>query len=329
MKAFIIGNQKRYEKFYPATAFADSVEKIYVDLATPLEAYPQEAWEADFLAADAIAEVPAELIAGMKNLKIIHSEGVAYNKIDCEAASERGIYVCNNRGVNAKAVAEQTILLMLGLLRQVGAGHHSVLAGRQIQKKEEMMISGITEIGDCKIGLAGFGDIAKAVAEFLAPWGCQVYYYATSRKPAEVEEAYHAAWMELPEMLKSCNIISLHVPVTEETKGMVNEEFLRSMRADALLINTARGEIVDNEALCKALKEGWIAGAGLDTIAPEPVQPDHMLLHLPGDVQGKLLFSPHIGGVTTSTFRRAHRNIWTAFEDVAEGRRPKNIVNAE
>lgn len=328
MKALIIGNQKRYEKFYPATPFADSVEKIYVSMETPFSQYPKEAFDADFLAADAIAKVPAELIYKMKNLKVIHSEGVGYNGIDCQAAAEHGVYVCNNRGINANAVAEQTVLLILGLFRQVIDGQKAVLEGRQIKKKEQMMIDGIMEIGDCSIGLIGFGDIGKAVARFLAPWGCKIFYHATKRKREEVEQEYHVTWMELPEMLKTCNIISLHVPVTTETAGMVDEKFLSSMRKDACLINTARGEIVDNEALIKALTEGWIAGAGLDTVAPEPVEADHPLLHLPEEVQKKILFSPHIGGVTTGTFVRAHRNIWNAFLKISMGEIPDNVVAA-
>lgn len=327
MKVLIIGNKKRYEKFYPATPFADAVEKVYVDMGTPVNAFSEDALEADFIAADAIAEVPAELIDRMPNLKLIHSEGVAFNKIDCEAAQKRGIYVCNNRGINAGAVAEQTVMLILGLFRQIITGHEAVLAGRQINQKEKMMLEGITEIGDCKIGLVGFGDIAKATAKFLTPWGCRIYYFATSRKSAETEAEYQVEWMELPEMLSSCNVISIHVPVTKITTGMVNEDFLRAMRKDAYLINTARGEIVDNDALIRALAEGWIAGAGLDTVSPEPVQADHPMLHLPEEVQRKILFAPHIGGVTTSTFLRAHRNIWAAFECAANGEKPKNVVN--
>ena len=128
-------------------------------------------------------------------------------------------------------------------------------------------------------------------------------------------------------MKKECDIISIHVPVTPETTGMGDREFLRGMKKAALLINTARGEIVDNEALKEALTEGWIAGAGLDTVSPEPVPADHVLLHLPEEAARRIVFSPHIAGVTRSTFRRGHANIWTAFETVAAGGRPANVVN--
>ncbi len=327
MKALIIGSQTRYEKYLPHSSFTDSVEKSYYPLQSPIEDIAPADLTADFMAVDAIARVPASLIHKMTNLKIIHSEGVAYNGIDCQAAREQGVYVCNNRGINADAVAEQTILLMLGLLRHVVEGDAEVRQARQIQMKERLMVSGITELGECHVGLIGFGDIAKSVARFLQPFGCQVSYYATRRKSPEIEREYHVSWMELPEMMRTCDFISIHVPVTPETTGMIDKNFLQGMRRDAYLINTARGEIVDHEALRQALAEGWIAGAGLDTLAPEPVRKDNPLLNLPVERKGRVLFSPHIAGITTQTFRRAHRNIWTAFEKVSRQERPDNIVN--
>ncbi|MCD7746698.1 MAG: hydroxyacid dehydrogenase [Lachnospiraceae bacterium] len=322
MKAILIGNRERFEKFYPDTDFANSVEKVYMTMEQVQCGIPQNALDAEFLAADAIAQVPERLMNQLPALKIIHSEGVGYNGIDCAAAAKRGIYVCNNRGVNADAVAEQTILLMLGLLRSVVAGDTAVRAGQQIRRKESMMVNGITELGECRIGLIGFGDIAKAVAARLSSFGCELFYHASHRKDPETERRCGVSWLERDEMLRTCDIISIHVPVTPDTVNMVNETFLKMMRPTALLINTARGEIVDNQALKKALTEGWIAGAGLDTIAPEPVPADHPLLDAPG-----ILFSPHIGGVTTGVFRKGHRSIWTAFEQVSKGARPVNIVN--
>ena len=327
MKALIIGSRARYEKFYPGTEFADSVEKVYVDMGTPEEEILSLAGDADYLAADAIAKVSAKLIENMPKLKVIHSEGVGFNGIDTEAAAARNIYVCNNRGINASAVAEQTILLMLGLLRDVVEGNEVVRQGLQIQTKERKMVEGITELGDCRIGLIGFGDIAKATALCLKPFGCEVFYYAKHRKSPEVEETYDVSWADLEQMATTCDMISIHVPVTPETEGMIDEAFFRKMKPGAYIINTARGEIIDNEALKKALIEGWSGGAGLDTVAPEPVPYGHLLTTLPEEIQKKVLLSPHIGGITTSTFKRAHRNIWKAFEDVGNGRKPANVVN--
>lgn len=329
MKALVIGSRTRFEKYMPDMEFVKKVDKIYVGMDTPLEDYPAEAFAAEFLAADAIAAVPGELIRRMPKLKLIHSEGVGYNGIDVDTASELGIPVCNNKGINASAVAEQTVLLMLGLLRTVVPGDRAVRQGKQIRMKERRMVEGITELSECRIGLIGFGDIAKALARILKPFGCEVFYYARTRKSPETEKEYQASWMPLEELVSTCDMVSIHVPVNGETAGMVNERFLKSMKPTACLINTARGEIVDNAALRKALTEGWIAGAGLDTIAPEPVLSDNPIVDLPEEVKDKVLYSPHLGGITTGTFRRAHRNIWTAFETAAVGGKPENIVNAE
>jgi lactate dehydrogenase-like 2-hydroxyacid dehydrogenase len=326
MKALLIGTRERYEKFMPKSDFVDSVEKVYVSLDELMGRCPQEALSCDVMAVDSIARIPGELIRKMPNLKLICTEGVGYNGIDVAAAKECGVYVCNNKGINASAVAEQTILLMLGLLRSVVSGHSAVLAGRQIQVKEEMMIRGITELSECRIGLIGFGDIAKALALLLHTFGCEVFYYTRSRKDSTVEEIYHASWLPLSELVSTCDIVSLHIPANDETRDMVNESFLCSMKSTAYLINTARGELVDNDALCSALSEGWIAGAALDTVAPEPVPADHPLLNLPEPVRGKLLFSPHVGGITTATFRKAHRNLWSNFQKIADGKLPDHIV---
>lgn len=327
MKALVIGNRARFEKFMPDTEFIRSLEKIYVGLDVPVGEYPREALEAEFLAADAVARVPGELIRRMPNLKLIHSEGVGYNGFDVAAASELGIPVCNNKGINASAVAEQTVLLMLGLLRTVVPGDEAVRRGQQIQMKERRMLEGIRELSECRIGLVGFGDIGKALAGILRSFGCEVHYYTKTRKKPEVEQEYHASWLPLEELIRTCDMVSIHVPANRETEGMVNEKFLKSMKPDAYLINTARGEIVDNDALRKALIEGWIAGAGLDTLAPEPVLSDNPMVNLPEEVKDRVLYSPHLGGITTGTFRRAHRNIWTAFETVAGGGIPENRVS--
>ncbi len=329
MKALIIGNRKRYEKYMPHLDFVNQVEKIFVDLSAPLEEYPKEAFDADFLAADAIAKVPRELLAKMPNLTIIHSEGVGFNGIDVDAAAQLGIPVCNNKGINASAVAEQTVLLMLGLLRTVVPGDTAVREGRQIEMKERRMVEGITELSECQIGLVGFGDIARALARLLKPFGCPVFYCAKTRKSPALEQDYQVSYLPLEKLTAESDMVSLHIPANAETAGMVNESFLRNMKPTTCLINTSRGEIVDNLALRKALIEGWIAGAGLDTIAPEPVSSKHPLVDLPEEVREKVLYSPHLGGITSGTFRRAHTNIWTAFEKVSRGETPANIVNGQ
>ena len=134
-------------------------------------------------------------------------------------------------------------------------------------------------------------------------------------------------YLPLDELARTCDIVSLHVPVTPETENMVDAAFLASMREDAVLINTARGEIVDQVALAQALEDGTIGAAGLDTLSPEPVAAEHPLALLTGDAANKLVLSPHIGGVTEGMFRRAWTTIWQNVARVAAGEQPINIVS--
>ncbi|MBP2637007.1 MAG: gyaR [Firmicutes bacterium] len=327
MKILVIGNEDRYKKYLPDPELVKRNRVIFCPCKASDEELVQAAQDADAIIIDAIAKLPGNVIRQMPNLKIIQSEGVGYNGIDCQAAKEKGVYVCNCKGANAGAVAEQAILLMLALLRSTITGDRLEREGRQIEMKERLMVEGITELGDCKIGFIGFGDIAKATAKRLIPFGCKLYYYDKYKASQEQETEYHVSFMELNELICICDIVSLHCPATPETAGMVNAEFLAKMKPTAYLINTARGDIVDNQALYDAIVMGGIRGAGLDTVYPEPTTKDNILLNLPDEFQEHIVFSPHIGGITTSFFRRAHLFNWGNIEAVLKGERPKNIVN--
>ena len=326
MRVAVKAAEGRYWKYQPEGDFS-GIEMTFFPLDAPDEEIIARCGDAEALCIDAIASASAELIEGLPNLRFIQSEGVGYNGVDLEAATKRGVLVSNNAGINATAVAEQAVLLMLGLLRDVLAGNEAVFAGHQIETKERLMFEGIRELADCRVGFIGFGAIAKATANLLRPFGCEVCYNSRHRADGEVEERYNVTWMERDELLASCDIVSLHCPVTPATAGMVDAAFLDAMKDDALLINTARGDLVDNEALAAALESGSIGGAGLDTIAPEPVLPDNPLVNVSAAARARLLVSPHTGGVTTSTFRRGFANTWQNLARVQRGERPINVVN--
>lgn len=284
--------------------------------------------DADIIIADAVQEVSAYVIGIMPNLKLIHSEGVAFNKFDIDSASKRGIYVCNCKGMNASAVAEQAILLMLGLIKSVTAGDRSVRAGTQINTKMGYMVSGsLGELGECTVGLIGFGDIAKATASLLNAFGCRVIYNAAHRHPETEERKFNVQYMERDELLHVSDIVSLHVPAGKSTYHMADDDFFSKMKDGAYLINTSRGELVDNDALIKALKSDRLAGAGLDTIETEPVSADNILLNSGREVTDKLLLSCHIAGITGRSFLRGYNMIWDNIRKLEAGKRPDNIVN--
>ena len=329
LKVLHIGKTGNMEHYSTPDALLYQLERVDMDSGLPEEAYLENAGDADFIVADAISAVSAKLIAGMPNLKLIHSEGVAFNAINTAAAAEKGVYVCNCKGMNAVAVAEQALLLMVGLLRNVAVNDRAVREGDQISAKLGYMADGsLRELADCRVGLIGFGDIAKETARLLAAYGVKdITYYKPNRLSKEEELAYGVYRSSPDELLANSDIISLHLPVNAQTQGMVNTDFLGKMKSGAFLINTARGELIDDEALAEALLSGKLAGAGLDTLSHEPVQPDHLLLNLPQQAADRILFSPHIGGITASSFRRGYAMIWEDISAVMDGKAPQRVVN--
>lgn len=326
MKLLVIGSEDRTRKYLPNTPLVEDVDIVVAARGTSDEDILALASDADFIMADAISPVSAHLMENMPNLKLVHSEGVAYNAIDTEAAKRLGVTVCNNAGVNASGVAEQTVLLMLACLRDAVNADAAVRRGAQIETKERMMVEGIRELGDCTVGFVGFGAIAQATAKRLAGWGCPMLYNKRHRLPVDVEASLGVKLASIDDIARTCDIVSIHVPVADDTRGMVDDEFLANMKQDAILINTARGEIVDNDALARALESNAILAAGLDVIAPEPVLPGNPLLNLSEAASRKLVLSPHVGGITEGMFYRAHRRVWDNIERVVNGEAPRNIV---
>ena len=143
----------------------------------------------------------------------------------------------------------------------------------------------------------------------------------------EEEKKYKAAYLPLEKLLAVCDIISLHLPVTEETQGMCDKNFFEKMKEGSYFVNTSRGELVEDQALIHALQSGKLTMAALDTLSHEPVQKDHILLRQPEEIQNKLLFSPHIGGITASSFKRGYAAIWENVGRITRGEKPVNVVN--
>lgn len=282
-----------------------------------------EKTDTDILIVDAMGSADREIIDAMPSLRLIMSEGVGYQGVDVEYATSRGIPVCNNKGVNDTAVSEGTVLLILACLKSFVTGHNSVYEGRQIEVKKASFGT-IREIGECTVGLIGFGDIARCTAKYLNALGARVVYTNRTRY-GELEGEYNVEYMELDRLLEVADFVSLHVAVTDATRNMVNADFLSKMKRDAFLINTARGNLVDNEALLNALLSGEIAGAGLDVIAPEPVTADNILLD--ERIKDRLLLTPHIAGITRLTVRKIFISIFDNIKRVSDGKPLRNRVN--
>lgn len=279
--------------------------------------------ETEVLIVDAMGKVDAEIISALPKLKMIMSEGVGYQGFDVDFATEKGIPVCNNKGVNDTAVAEDALLLILACLRSIITGHQSVYDGRQIEVKKASF-GVIKEISECTVGLIGFGDIARCTARFLNALGARVIY-ANRTRYKELEDAYNVTYTDLDSLLEQSDFVSLHLAANEETKNIVNAEFFDKMKTDAFLINTARGDLVDNEALLEALLNNKIAGAGLDVIYPEPITADNILLD--ERIKDKLVLTPHTGGITHLTVKKIYDNIWENITRLENDEPLRNRVN--
>ena len=327
MKILVFGPKARYDAYLPGFAPSLGAELVFCPLGSSPRQAAADNPDAEILFDDPVIDVDREIIGLLPNLKLIQSEGVAFNRIDLEAARERGIYVCNNKGCNADSVAEHTVMLMLMALRHGVTGHNAVREGRQMQMKEAVMASSSPELGEQAVGLVGFGDIAQATARRLKPFGCRMYYYTLHRRPPQVEADFGVTYLPLEELFAACDILSLHCAVNDQTRGMVNEALLSHVKPGAILVNTARGDLLDNQAVRQALLEGRLGGIAMDTLAPEPTPADHPLVDLPPEIADRAVYSPHLGGNTGGSFRRAHRNMWENVQRIQEEKRPVHIVN--
>jgi phosphoglycerate dehydrogenase-like enzyme len=238
--------------------------------------------------------VTAEVIARAPRLRLIQKIGVGVNTIDLDAARARGIAVCNLPGTNAPAVAELTLLLMLGALRRVASFDAAIRAGRGWALDPAVQDS-LFELGGRTVGLVGAGAVPRALAPVLRALGCRLLYTARSPRDNGPGE-----FRTLDALLAESDVVSLHAPLTAQTARMIDAAALARMKPGAVLVNTARGGLVDQAALVAALREGRLAAAGLDVFAEEPLDPADPLLALPN-----VVLTPHVAWLTTGTFERS------------------------
>ncbi len=327
MKLAVLTSEARFRRFSDPAMIPADVEPVFFWPEYTDEQLLAGAADVEAILVDAVLPVTERVIRGMPKLRLIHSEGVSFNRIDIEAAAKAGVYVCNNRAVNAAQVAEHTVMLMLAVLRRFIEGDAMVRAGRQLEAKTTFIQQELRDLIGMRIGLIGFGAIGRELAKRLLPFGCTLCYYDPIRADAETERAYRIEYMEKDELLRQSDIVTLHVPVTPETTNFINKDTLALMKPSAVLINCARGAVVNSADLAAAVREGRLYGAGIDTIDPEPVDPNDPLVCLPEPWCWRVVLSPHVAGTTVTTFYASYRNFWNALAAVRAGEKPNNVVN--
>jgi len=260
--------------------------------------------------------VTARVIAEARNLKAISRQGVGVDSVDLAACTARGIIVTNTPGTSTGSVAELALSLVLALLRHVPQLDRSVRDGGWSR------ILG-HELGGKTVGLIGFGRIAQALARMLQGFEVELLYYDPYRPPREVEQALGAQFLPLEELLSCADVVSLHAMLTDETRHLIRAETLALMKPLAVLVNTARGGLVDEDALATALENGDLAGAATDVFDPEPPLGSRLLK------LDNFIATAHCGAYTAEANARVAIASAQNLADALQGKRPTSTVNPE
>ncbi|HEV2423451.1 MAG TPA: D-glycerate dehydrogenase [Terriglobia bacterium] len=267
------------------------------------------------------ARLPAEVVAGALRLCAVSSVGVGYDNVDLAACTARRIPVTNTVGVVEETTADLAFALLLAAARRLPECDRYVREG-QWRHWGWTLLWG-ADVHGKTLGLYGFGNIAQAVARRARGFDMRILYCARRRAPEAIEQALGAERVDRDTLFAESDFVSLHVALTSETRHSVGEAELARMKPSAYLINTARGKVVDEEALAEALQQHAIAGAGLDVFEQEPhVHPT--LLTLPN-----VVLAPHVGSGTAETRARMARVAAQNLLDLFDGKRPKTLLNPE
>lgn len=273
--------------------------------------------DADFLLIHP-GTIAAHVLRSAPKLKLVQLLRVGYELMDTKLLEELGIPFATIGNAASGLVADHTVLLMLAVYRHLVLSDTSVKTGRwdaAIRERKAYEMD-----GKC-VSILGMGNIGKQVARRVQGFGCTVQYYSRHALAADEERRLGVRYVGLGDFFATSDIVSLHVPIMPETLHIVGRAELRLMKPSAILINTSRGEVIDEAALIEALQSGWITGAGLDVFAPQPPKPDNPLLKL-----DNVILTPHSASVTVERWPRTAQFAWHNVKNIWEGKPPQALV---
>jgi len=288
----------------------------------PKQVIIEKARNVDALATLLSDKIDAEVFNAAPNLKIVSQLAVGFDNIDVAEATKRGIYVTNTPEVLTDTTADFAWALLLAVARRVVEADKYVRTGQWKVGWHPAMLAG-RDVHGATIGILGAGRIGYAVAKRASGFGMKILFYDVIPRP-EMEKDFGAKSADLNIIFKESDFVSVHVPLMKETHHLVNEERLRLMKKTAYLINNSRGPVVDEKALYKALKEGWIAGAGLDVFEQEPTSLDNPMLKL-----DNVVVAPHISSASIETRAEMAKMVADNLVAFFEGRKPPNLINPD
>lgn len=286
----------------------------------PKEVIIEKARDVDAIASLLSDKIDAEVFDAAPKLKIVAQIAVGFDNIDVKEATKRGIYVTNTPGVLTETTADFAWTLLMAVARRVAEADKYVRTGRWKVGWHPSMLSG-RDVYGATIGIVGAGRIGSAVAKRAKGFNMRILFYDVVPRP-ELERELNAKPVDLETLLRESDFVSVHVPLLKATYHVINEEKLRLMKKTAYLINNSRGPVVDEKALYKALKEGWIAGAALDVFEQEPTPVDNPLLTL-----DNVVVAPHISSASHETRSKMAEMVAENLIAFFEGRTPPNLVN--
>lgn len=267
----------------------------------------KEAVDADYFLVSGRLPIDKVVLDNTPRLKMIQRTGVGTEMLDMDEIKSHGIPVYVNAGVNAQSVAEHTLTLMLACLKRLPQINRQTHEG--VWKKQQVGVT-TRELHGKTVALVGMGNIGRLVAKMLQPFGAMVIYTDVFRQPKEVEEKLELTYFDSFEsMLPQADILSFHCPLTKENTEMLNATTLAMMKQGAIVINTARGKLINPDDLYDALKSGRIASAGLDTHYEEPIKEEYRLAEL-----DNVILTPHIGGLSREAFESM---LYGAMQNIA------------
>lgn len=260
-------------------------------------------------------KLPAELFQGT-TLKLVQVTGAGLDRLDKAALAGLGIPVANVPGGSNSAVAEYAVTTASLLLRRFGWADAELKDGNYVAFRARMIGDNLAGLDGLLVGIVGLGVIGMAVAEAFAKAGCRVCYYDPAPADAQAAAALGVTSLSLAELLRQADVVTVHVPLLPETKGLIGRDALAGMKKGAILVQASRGGIVDEQALADALRSGALGGAAVDVYSTEPPTPDNPLLGLTGEASHRLLLTPHIAGVTRQSAALLFRSAWQNVERV-------------
>jgi phosphoglycerate dehydrogenase-like enzyme len=269
--------------------------------------------DAEFLVGYVDMLVQTDLFKAGPKLKLVQLLSAGYDQADLDAARAAGVPVCNNGGANSVAVSEHAMLLTLAVSRQLVNQHRNVAAGNWRGNQTPR----VHEVRNRTMGIVGLGTIGKKTARLAQAFGMNVIYYDIARLPEHQEDALNVRFRLLKEVMRESDVVSLHTPLNDSTRHLIGAEELKLMKPSAILVNTARGPVVDEAALIQALTDGTIWGAGLDVFDQEPPPADNPLFNL-----SNVILTAHLAGPTFESQAARVRNAFDNVQRVARGEAP-------